>query len=175
MSLYTLDNSIKKIDVTIYFLAILTTILCVSCNGNGSKSESTPTRQSEHSVQTMGNQVVFKNNDTVITCITEQNLINKIDSYTTKWKVGEDMIDAQYIEIIKLYNTISWNDGTLENEKFKNFYNLVRTEILSVAIHKLNARLSTGMGYYSKKYDLRIGGSMNSNSYFTIRDDNNCR
>jgi hypothetical protein len=76
-----------------------------------------------------------------------------------------------FIEFIRLHNTIEINN--LENRKpYSVFKELFTTKYLELTIAKLEATLSKGMSYYSRKYDLYIGGKPHVNSMYKILKSN---
>lgn len=71
------------------------------------------------------------------------------------------------VEIVRLYNTISFNPKikeSIRNTYTKLFFDFYLVEIVRI----LNASPTIGMAYYSKEYDLYIGGIPHKNSHYKI-------
>jgi len=71
-----------------------------------------------------------------------------------------------FITMIRLYNTITVLH--LSDKKYTQFINLFVPDNLGKAAKVINATISKGMSYYSKEFDLYIGGKPHHNSQFCI-------
>jgi hypothetical protein len=86
---------------------------------------------------------------------------------------SSDSLDlASTIIFIKVFNTLSRNNELIEeDQKYRVFYDLFYKKHLTASSKVIEAGPGRGMSYYSKKYDLSIGGSIPPNSrYFIIRE-----
>jgi hypothetical protein len=75
----------------------------------------------------------------------------------------------EYILCAKLWNSLYLNGMNTDNEPYRSYLRLFDNNLLKI-IEALEAKLSKGMGHYSKKYNIDIGGSPHPNSYFCIKD-----
>jgi hypothetical protein len=70
---------------------------------------------------------------------------------------------------VRVYNTLTMNSMIGTKEKYKLFYNLFSRDYLEQTVKGLGASLSKGMGFYSKRYDIHIGGEPHAKSIFCIQ------
>jgi hypothetical protein len=68
---------------------------------------------------------------------------------------------------VRIYNTISFNQKSGEKLEYMNFVQLFNLN-KNCVIQKLSAKISKGMGFYSKKYNIYLGGIPHYNSQFKI-------
>jgi hypothetical protein len=96
-----------------------------------------------------------------------------IDSFNYIMQYNKSMTEQNYITAVRLDNTISFNVLDLKDVRFKKFKKLFEPKYLNLAIATLDGLPSRGGGFYSKKYDLYIGGTPNNNSsmYSVIVDN----
>jgi hypothetical protein len=73
-----------------------------------------------------------------------------------------------YMVMIRLFNTIEENE--LTDTKSKTFRDLFFPSAIGEAAKAIDAGIGKGMCYYSKKYDLYIGGSPHQNSQYLISE-----
>ena len=66
--------------------------------------------------------------------------------------------DDDYVNIVVISNTIAVYRLEKEDVVFKTFQNLFDFNWLDKCVSRLEAEESWGLGFYSKKYDLIIGG-----------------
>lgn len=110
---------------------------------------------------TMGQNKVFKDP-------TEFNLINrgipisktefdqKVSDYLDRMMNGSKFNTKEYIDMVRVYNTIGWSFSTPANQ-YRLFYDAFLVVYTRPAAKRLQAGLSKGMSLYSKKYNLYIG------------------
>jgi len=79
-----------------------------------------------------------------------------------------DLSISQMINVVRLYNTIIANPAMQTDVSNSEFIDLCIDRYLNKIIIGVDAKLTKGMGYYSKKYNLYLGGQLNYNSLFTI-------
>ena len=73
-----------------------------------------------------------------------------------------------FILSVRVYNTLTMNHMVNDNEKHKQFCDFF-TKKLERTIRALRASISKGMGYYSKKYNIYLGGHPDANSMFCLK------
>jgi hypothetical protein len=91
-----------------------------------------------------------------------------VDRLNSLYTTNRIRSKEDYILSVRIYNTLTMNRMLEEKQQYKLFCdnfskNLERT------VKALNASLSKGMGYYSKKYKLFMGGHPDKNSMFCLR------
>lgn len=111
----------------------------------------------------------LKRNDTLKMNIKEfkikvENRINFILSNDTM-KL-EDAVD-----MVRIYNTISHNVSLLKEDNNSKYVKLFFGKHSEEASHLLKALPTKGMAYYSKDYDLYIGGPPHTNSKYEIVEE----
>lgn len=74
-----------------------------------------------------------------------------------------------FILSVRIHNTISMNSLNLEALKYNSFDENFVNRYLDQTIKVLGAKVSKGLGFYSKKYDIFIGGPKHRNSYFCFK------
>ena len=92
-----------------------------------------------------------------------------INSSIEKCNQFEKLNVQDFILMTRLYNTISINNEYLNNANCKLFYNLYKEKIIHKCIEILDAKITKGMCYYSKKHDIYIGCKPHLNSHFIIK------
>lgn len=96
----------------------------------------------------------------------------KLVSVYTEYTGNNDTLSFEDIVImIRLYNTITHD--TLLNKSDGNYAGFTKVFMLQfaeVAAKRIEAYPTKGMAYYSKKYDLYIGGPPHANSQYYITD-----
>ena len=75
----------------------------------------------------------------------------------------------EFLIMIRLFNTI--DVFNLTGNRYKKFRNLFFPNYVDRASKSINAKLWKGMSYYSKEYDIYIGGRPHSNSQYIIHSD----
>jgi hypothetical protein len=90
-----------------------------------------------------------------------EKMINKFSTSSTK--SIED-----YIVITRIVNTIAFEWLFDKKKDYEEIYNMYHATILKDAVKITNAKLSKGMSYYSRKYDLQIGGSKTKNNFYEL-------
>ncbi len=80
------------------------------------------------------------------------------------------MSNSDHLYMVRLYNTLSVNSKFLSQDKCSEFYHLYSDEILRVSVTVLEAKITKGWAYYSKKYNVYIGGpEFHANSQYIIK------
>jgi hypothetical protein len=93
---------------------------------------------------------------------------NSVDRINELYSSGNISLKRDFILSVRIYNTITLDRMINENERYKLFYDNFTTEYFPKTVEKLKASLSKGMTFYSKKYDLYIGGQRHANSAFCL-------
>lgn len=92
--------------------------------------------------------------------------------------ISEEMRDStsfveldKYVFIAKSSNTIAVYKLAEKDIVFKDFQNLCNRKWILQVVKKLHAKESWGMGFYSKEYDMMIGGMLldNKKYYFELK------
>jgi hypothetical protein len=91
-----------------------------------------------------------------------QSLLMKFSSDTSV-KLMDD-----YIVLVKAANTIAFGQLNESSRYCKELYDLFLFKYLNIIVKLTDAKLSKGLSYYSKKYDLLIGGGKYKTNYYRI-------
>ena len=75
------------------------------------------------------------------------------------------------IDMVRLFNTISHNEDLQKNENNKSYLKLFFGHYSEASAKLLKALPTKGMAYYSKDFDIYIGGPPHSNSMYNIIKD----
>jgi hypothetical protein len=107
--------------------------------------------------------------DTIGIPITENHFNLLVDSLLNKFKIdgSEDSI-VDYLNLIKVINTIRFNFLESKKSSYNELINIFYKYYFDKTIKITDAEVSIGLGYYSKQYDIYIGGKKNNNSMFKI-------
>jgi hypothetical protein len=108
-----------------------------------------------------------KNIGIPISKIDFDHLVNKFSDIMQKGDTITDVND--YVTIVRLFNTIYYSE-LYQIGAYRKFANLYSPPYSILAIKKLDAISQKGLYFYSKKYDLYIGGRPTNNSVFLIKD-----
>jgi hypothetical protein len=73
-----------------------------------------------------------------------------------------------YLSLVRVVNTIEFEDLEHKNENYDELSNLFFKKCLETTIKVTDAKISIGLGYYSKKYDIQIGGRKTRNNFYKI-------
>jgi hypothetical protein len=73
-----------------------------------------------------------------------------------------------FILSVRIYNTLVMNYMTDSDDRYKIFYDFFSRQYLEKTLTELDASLSRGMAFYSKKYNIYIGGKRDANSMFCL-------
>ena len=103
--------------------------------------------------------------------ISQKTFDEKLLSYYDLMKESKDIGVDTMIDICRVYNTLGFEGlESKETSLYKDFSKLFFDEYMDRAVKMLEATLSRGMGYYSKKYNIDIGGTPRPGSAYTITD-----
>ena len=102
----------------------------------------------------------------------KNNFINIVDSLNLKPLNIDTCNINEIIFLIRVYNTIGNYIVYLhENKSMMSFVDYFLSNYSEEVVIRLSASLSRGFGYYSKEYDIYIGGShLNDRSFFIIKE-----
>jgi hypothetical protein len=84
-------------------------------------------------------------------------------------KKENEVSETECVNIVKIVNTIELN--YLEDDLSISFKHKFYSYFFKLSIKKLNAMEYKGGYYYSKSYDIFIGGPPHENSMYRIDDD----
>lgn len=105
-----------------------------------------------------------------IHCIYLSEFEKRIIQYKSL-NLSEDTISIELaIDMVRICNTIAYSKTLNANELYYNFVKYFYTECIDIVAKKIEAIPSRGLSYYSKKYNLYIGGSIHMNSKYCIID-----
>ncbi len=91
-----------------------------------------------------------------------------VKSFIVVFQKGDTLKNINdYVTIVRLFNTISTGNFYV-SEEYKIFLNFYAPKYAMLAIKNLEAVPKRGLYFYSKKYDLNIGGPLTDNSVFII-------
>jgi hypothetical protein len=93
----------------------------------------------------------------------------KIEKYLNLMLSNGELNQLDYIAMVRIYNTLEINNLISEKKTYDEFMNSFIPKFLLKAEKELEATLSKGMSYYSKKYNLYIGGKYHNNSIYKIK------
>ena len=109
--------------------------------------------------------------DSLPTKIKYQIIKEKCFNYVEAFKRQKAFTTDEYIDIVRIYNTISLNRLRERDNIFKEFDDIFSKTYLNNIVNIFDAKLSRGLGFYSKKYDIDIGGAApNKNSIFKLEE-----
>lgn len=104
--------------------------------------------------------------------IQNHNKMNMILQLKDSLSVGEA------ITLIRIENTLSYGvdkyigkrEFNIRKKKYLSFDSCFKIYFIKKVINKIEAKLGYGLGYYSKKYDILLGGNMtDSKSRYYIK------
>jgi len=90
------------------------------------------------------------------------SLLIKFKSDTSEKKMED------YILMVKVCNTIGFDQLVDSSKIYKELFNLYNLKYVKTIAEATDATISIGYSYYSKKYDLQIGGIRTKNNFFKI-------
>jgi hypothetical protein len=107
--------------------------------------------------------------DTLGIAISPQKFDSLLKSSLTKFRsdTAVKRID-DYIQLIRLTNTITLDHLDDSSADCKELYNLFVSKYMDSVVKATDATISIGFSYYSKKYDLQIGAVKTKNNCFKI-------
>jgi hypothetical protein len=85
-----------------------------------------------------------------------------------KFKDSSEKKIEDYILLVKVGNTIAFDQLFDSCRECNELYNLYLFKYMKTIAKVTDATISIGLSYYSKKYDLQIGGVRTKNNYFRI-------
>ena len=92
----------------------------------------------------------------------------------------DSLSSEEAIILIKIENTLSYGVAKfigkkqfeIRKEKYRSFDSCFQIDFIRRVIVKTEGTVSVGLGYYSKKYDIMLGGNMiDPNSRYYIRKE----
>lgn len=100
--------------------------------------------------------------------IFEKDFNYKLNKYIKVMDTNGSLNTIDLIVIVRIYNTLI--ERNLKDEKgiYQKFSRLFSAKYIEIAANNLEATVTKGMCYYSKKYDLYIGGKPHQNSMYII-------
>lgn len=104
------------------------------------------------------------NNDTLKICLDDFNF--EIDKRTNFILENNTMRIDDAIVMVRLANSIPFNKDLPKNDNYENYSKLFFGKYSEAAAKLLEAGLSRGMAYYSKDYNIYIGGLPHLNSMY---------
>ena len=93
-----------------------------------------------------------------------QGLLNRFRSDTSVANIENDL------QLVKVYNTIGFNFLQDNKDIYNEYFILFNTKYLDRIVKVLNAKMTKGLSYYSRQYDLQIGGWKTRNNFYRIID-----
>lgn len=91
--------------------------------------------------------------------------------YIGKMKAGGDRFSGNdFITPVRIWNTVNAAGLYDKPGPYKEFYDLFYPDLFRLAASELNTVLTKGMAFYSREHDLWLGGKLNANSYFSLKD-----
>lgn len=102
-------------------------------------------------------------------CNKQMISIKQFDSLVQKYinTISIDKIDTTMaFELARIYNTIEWEN--MSNEECKTFIAIYNKQYYYDVISLLEAKRWKGGSYYSKKFNITIGGVPQENSRYFI-------
>jgi hypothetical protein len=107
------------------------------------------------------NKIEDTNNHLTQNCISVDSLHRLSNIYLED---NNEFTASDYISMTKIYNTLSINDSLLKLKYFMDFYGHYKNIYLFKCIEILEMHIGKGMCYYSKKYNIYIGGPLKPNN-----------
>ena len=94
--------------------------------------------------------------------------IDLTKQYLVEMKAHRTMSTDECITMVRLYNTIGYCFSDSSDATLKSFMDVYWNNYLQQCVSQLNAKLSKGMGFYSKEHNLYIGGPDDIGSRFVV-------
>lgn len=93
-----------------------------------------------------------------------------VNLYSSKIMSDDTLFNTKdYITMLRIFNTIRTNEGLVK--QYENYYDLHRKKMFGKIIVELEMSIWPTKSFYSKKYNLFVGGiSQHANSYYKIID-----
>lgn len=101
--------------------------------------------------------------------ISQQKFDSVADSLLVKF--GSDSTEKKiddYLQLIRVGNTIAFNVHSDTAKKYKDLLNLYLFKYMNKIAKLTDASISVGFSYYSRKYDIQIGGIKTKNNFYKI-------
>lgn len=94
-----------------------------------------------------------------------------VDRINELYEKGDISKVEDFLLSARLYNTLGKNSLVHQDKRYESLRQQFEQKYLRKIVKKLDATISVGMGFYSKKYDIYIGGAQlpHKNSMFCIR------
>lgn len=96
------------------------------------------------------------------------SFFNLTQEYVSKIEENRDLQISDYVNLVRIWNTIDVYKLENRDSLFKKFNQLFFPRLVESSAQALEALPDKGMAYYSKKHDLYIGGKQHRNSHFTL-------
>lgn len=109
--------------------------------------------------------------DSVGIKISQSEFDRKVEYGLSELSSTNEIVIDDYILLVRIYNTIEVNTMQDKKENYEKFIKLFVPVHIEKAEKKLEATVTKGMAYYSKKYDIYIGGRPHNNSMFRLMTD----
>jgi hypothetical protein len=88
--------------------------------------------------------------------------------YLAEMKTHRAISNEECITMVRLFNTIETSFPNSTEEPLKSYRDVFWNDYLTKCVSQLNAKLTKGMGYYAKEFDLYIGGPDAASSRFVV-------
>jgi hypothetical protein len=91
--------------------------------------------------------------------------------YLARMESGVELSTEDYVTMARLWNTILFRHLDQDNELFRRYNTAFFPHYIERIANSLDAMVSKGMSYYSKTYDLYIGGKPHPNSIYRLKPE----
>ncbi len=102
--------------------------------------------------------------------IETQAFLKLVANFTEKMTNKEELTVDDHLTSVRILNTIQANKLSDKDDRYEKYIELYRLEYMQQSVSKLEATLTKGMSWYSKKHDIYIGGKPHKNSQFGLED-----
>jgi hypothetical protein len=107
--------------------------------------------------------------DTLGIVISAHEFDSLVDSLSSKFKSDTSAKGIKdYLLLIRVGNTIAFDHLYESSTKCNELFTLFASKYMDTIVKLTDATISIGLSYYSKKYDLQIGGVKTKNNWYRI-------
>ena len=117
---------------------------------------------------TMGDKSPLVMVDQVPDTFQRQKFTELVERYTSLMLTHRPISDDECVTMVRMFNTIEMLPSDSMPEALQRFRGIFWQEYLTQCVDQLGAKLTKGMGYYSKSHDLYIGGPDHRPSRFIL-------
>jgi hypothetical protein len=91
-----------------------------------------------------------------------------LEKYTDAIERNEEFSKEEYLEIGRLWNTVSFHAELRSTAEGEHFSELVRDKVLLKAVDALGMVVSRGYSFYSEEFDFFFGGTLDKRFRYAV-------